>query len=163
MTARTIIRLFFLALLPLLFIQLLVAKRYGEPYPAVMFPGFGQVMPADELYPYRFERMRVYAHTATDTLPVTLKELFAPFPDAYPEDALLAPLRNRLRDVADQLSPTLGSPEERELLAYLRHQVRGQLGPNVVRLELAFYQYEAEPDGSVALVDIADRKVFYFR
>ena len=152
------IRLLFLGALFLVFAQVLLAKWDEEPYPAVVFPGFGQVIPAAELYPYSYDRLVLHAHTTTDTLAVDLKALLAPFPEAYPEDALLAPIRKKLRNISDRLSPHQGSPEERELLHYLRQQTRQQLGEDVRRLEIALYRYRAESNGRVSLVDITDRK-----
>ena len=157
MLRKNTIRLFFFMLLPLLFVQLLVAKRYGEPYPAIMFPGFGKVLP-NELYPYRYERLKVHAYTATDTIPLTLDELFAPFP----ETALFAPMRSKLRFITETLTPATGNEQERELLRYLQHRTRTLLGHEVQRLELAFYQYEAEQDGRVRLAGISDRKTLQF-
>ena len=152
------IRLLFLGVLLLVFAQVLIAKRDEEPYPAVVFPGFGQVIPAADLYPYQYDRLVIHAYTATDTLAVDLKKLLAPFPEAYPEDALLAPIRKKLRNITDHLSPDQGSPEERELVGYLRQQTHRQLGEDVQRLEIAVYQYRAESDGRVTLVDVANRK-----
>lgn len=158
MLTRTTIRWFFVLLVPLLFIQLLVAKKYEEPYPAIMFPGFGQVPPAP-WYPYSYERMLLYAYTATDSVALVLDELFAPFP----ETALFAPMRSRLRFITDTITPTRGTLPERELLAYLHQRVSDQVGEEVQRVELAYYQYQADQEGQVTLVDIIDRKTLYFQ
>ena len=158
MPSRTIVRWFFILLVPLLFGQLLIAKIYEEPYPAVMFPGFGQVPPAP-WYPYPYERMVLYAYTDHDSVAMTLDELFAPFP----ETALFAPMRNRLRSMADTITPTQGAEDERELLHYLRQRVHQQLGEEVERVVLAFYQYEADQEGRVTPVGVIDRKVLYLR
>ena len=158
MLSRTTIRWFFILLLPLLLGQLLIAKKYEEPYPAIMFPGFGQVPPTP-WYPYSYERMMLYAYSATDSVALTLDELFAPFP----ETALFAPMRNQLRLIADTITPTRGEASEQELLHYVRQRVRQQLGEDVQRVAFAFYQYQADKDGRVRLVDVVDRKVLYFQ
>lgn len=160
--SRTTVRLLFLAVLPLLFVQFLIAKLYEEPYPAIMFPGFGQVIPVDSLYPYHYERLRIYAHTATDTVRMTLPELFAPFPSTYPEDALFAPIRTTLKSIPEQLTPTAHNSQERELVRYLSRQVRQQLGPDVQQLTLTYYQYRADANGQVSQIGITDQKTLHF-
>lgn len=157
MPYKTTVRWFFIGLVPVLFIQLLVAKLYEEPYPAVMFPGFGQVPPPVQ-YPYSFERMVLHAYTPTDSVPLLLEELFTPFPEL----TLLPPLRSRLRFIADTITPAQGKEAEQELLYYLRNQVRQQIGDQVQRIEVAFYRCTATQDGQVSLVDLIDRKVLYF-
>ena len=159
---KTYIRWLFLGVLLLLMAQVLIAKWDEEPYPAVMFPGFGQVIPVDQLYPYQYERLVLRAHTPTDTLPISLKALLAPFPEAYPEDALLAPIRTKLRNLADPSSPLRDTPEDQALSDYLRQQTRQQLGDTVQRLELTVCRYRAEPDGRVALVDVTHRRTWEF-
>lgn len=157
MSRKVAIRWFFIGLVPLLFVQLLIAKRYEEPYPAVMFPGFGQVPPAP-WFPYPFERLVVYAHTPTDSMTLTLEELFAPFPEL----TQLPTLRSHLRRIADTLSATRDEEAEQELCLYLRDQARRQTGEDVQRLEFTFYQYRASREGDISYVGIARRKVLYF-
>lgn len=157
MSRQSIYRLAFVGVLLGLIAQFFVAKKLEEPYPAIMFPGFGKVLPANN-YPYPYERLRCYAYSSTDSIALTLNDLFSPFP----EEALYIPMRRKLKKISQTITSTSGTAQERELLEYLRERTDALLGGEAQRLELAFYQYHAERDGKVRLVAITDRKRFIF-
>lgn len=150
-------RLVFVGLLLGLFAQFFVAKILEEPYPAIMFPGFGQVPPAQP-FPYPHERLHCWAYSLTDSVALTLDDLFAPFP----ETALYIPMRRKLKKISAIITPTTGTKEERALLLYLQERADPLVQGSVQRLDLAFYQYHAERNGAVRLVAITDQKRFVF-
>lgn len=152
---KSLTRLAFMGVFVTLLFQFFVAKYYEEPYPAVVLPGFGQV--PDISYPYPYERLHLYAYTPNDSVELTLDEVFDPFPEV----ALFAPMRVRLKAMADTLTATTGNPQEQELLHYVRKRINQRLREEVQRLDLVFYQYQAEADGKIHLMD-THRKILYF-
>ena len=157
MHRRSIYRLVFVGLVIGLFAQFFIAKLLEEPYPAIVFPGFGEVPPADK-YPYPFERLRWRAYSSTDSITLTLEDLFSPFP----EEALYIPMRRRLKKINQIITPTTGTAQEKELLRFLQKRAEALLRDKARRLELAFYQYQADRDGETRLVAITHRKQFIF-
>jgi hypothetical protein len=157
MPGRRIHRYAFFVLLLGLCAQFFVAKLLEEPYPSLVFPGFGKVPPADP-FPYPYERLRWWAYSPTDSVALTIDELFAPFP----EKALYIPIRKKLKTISPTITPTIGNAQERALLHYLQERVAPVLGGKVQRLELAFYQYRANRNGDVQLAAVTHRKRFIF-
>ena len=146
MSRQNILNSIFVGVIAGLLLQFFVAKKYEEPYPAIVFPGFGQVY--DDLYPYDFERLRLYAYTTRDSVELTMNEVFAPFT----EDALFAPMRVRLKSLPDTLTLRNGAPPEQELLHYLQQRTNALVGEPVQRLALVFHEYQATNGTQARLV-----------
>ena len=145
----------FLGVMAALLLQFFIAKKYDEPYPSIVFPGFGQVY--TNLYPYNYERLHLYAYTGQDSVELTMDDVFAPFT----EDALFAPMRVRLKSIPDTLTLRNGGAQEQELLRYLQQRVDTLLGEKSQRLALVFYAYQDRVNGERHLLG-ATRKILYF-
>ena len=145
----------FLGVMAALLLQFLVAKKYDEPYPSIVFPGFGKVY--TDLYPYDYERLHLYAHTAHDSVELTMEEVFAPFTEV----ALFAPMRVRLKSIPDTLTMRNGSAQEQELLRYLQQRMDTLLEEKAQRLALVFYEYQDNNNGERRLLGNT-RKILYF-
>jgi hypothetical protein len=136
MPRQTIIRWWFIGLLPLLAAQFYFARRVSEPYPAIIFPGFTKV-PVHQNYPYDYEYLRIVGHAGGDSVLLTLNDVLAPVP--YKAKVFYPNMIEKMKELVS----ISDSSRHQELAWYIRQNLKNNANRTFERITLRWYQYRA--------------------
>ena len=155
---KSAIRFLFIMLLPLLAAQFYFARRYDEPYPAIIFPGFTSV-PTHQTYPYTYQRLVIMAYSENDSVEVTMDDLFAPMP--YKAKVFYVPMGNKIKSLPTFFPGASPRPSEQELMRYFQTNVRSTTNLAIDRISFRWYQYRATSPFQTRKTDLIDEKTVY--
>lgn len=156
---RQLIRAFFVALIPLLCIQSLFTRKYGEPFPSVRFPGFGSILSAD--YPFTFTSMNVAVFSKTDSTQMTLNELLAPTPQ-YAK-VFFFNMSKELKQLPSHIAYNTSEESEREVLDFFRKKAyQNTPFDSLTKLELRWYQREVSAPQAAPTSVLLEKKILTY-
>lgn len=156
---RQFIRIFFIALIPLLCLQTVLVRKYGEPFPSVRFPGFGSILSAS--YPFQFKAMNVVLFSETDSVQMTLNELLDPTPQ-YAK-VFFFNISGKLKQLPPYVAYRTTEKPVREVLDFFRAKAQQNTSlDSLTQLELRWYQHEVSTPQATPTAVLLEKKTLAY-
>lgn len=156
---RQFIRLFFIALIPLLCLQTVLNRIFGEPYPTVRFPGFNSVPVAS--YPYAYTNTSIVLFYESDSIQMTLNELLEPTP--HNAKAFFLSITKKLKQLPSYVEYHTTEERVKEVLDFIRDRAQqNSKFDALTKLELRWYRREVLTPHSASTSTLLEKRTFVY-